>query len=470
MNAKTILQFSVGPIGAGLLSLITLPFIAWFFTVEDVGRMTMLQVVLGLAVSLFSLSMHQAYVREYHEEKDKAALLKISMMPGLILLILTTLLVLILPFSISYLLFGIDSILLTFLLFVGIFTTYLINFLAHVIRMQERGLAFSATQIAPKLFLLILISFIMLLNITAEFKVLMLMNTVAAVLSLFIFSWLTKDTLSVAVKKTIDVKLLRRMLTFSLPLVAGGIAYWGLTTMDRLFLRSLSGFEELGIYALATALASAVAVINSIFSSLWHPTLYKWVKEGVDNNKMQRVIENVVLAVAFIWSLVGLLSFILPVFLPSNYLGVEYLVVGCIAMPLFYLISEPTGAGIGITRRSSYIFIASVVALLVNAVMNYLLIPDYGASGATIASVIAFFVFFTIKTESSAMLWFSFPRFKIYIVVISYMIATIVMVLSKANIGNFYIVWIVLFLSALTLYYKRLCEAICLIKAYLIKD
>ena len=63
----------------------------------------------------------------------------------------------------------------------GLLASFFINFLAHVIRMQERGLAFSITQISPKLFLLILISLIMLFDLKAEFYTLMLMNTLAII-------------------------------------------------------------------------------------------------------------------------------------------------------------------------------------------------------------------------------------------------------------------------------------------------
>ena len=466
MNVRTVLQFSIGPIGAAILSLITLPFVAWFFSVEDVGRLTMLQVVLGLTVSLFSLAMHQAYVREYHEEEDKPALLKLSIIPGLILLVLISLLTLVLPFSISTILFGIDSKLLTFLLFVGIFASFFINFLAHVIRMQERGLAFSATKLAPKILLLILISLIMLLNLTAEFKVLMLMNTLSVVFSLFIFAWLTRESWVKAITKSIDTILLTKMLRFSLPLVAGGIAYWGLTTMDRFFLRELSGFEELGVYALAAALAGAVSVLTSIFSSLWHPILYKWAKKSVDENKVQSVIENMVLLVALIWSLAGLFSFIIPFFLPPEYLAIEYLIVACVSMPLFYLLSETTGVGIGVTRLSNYSMLASICALLVNAVLNYLFIPTYGASGAALASVVAFFVFFIIKTEASSRIWCSLPRWKIYITCIAYTLATILMVITKATIVNYYLIWLVLLTSTCFLFFTRLKKSANFLKCY----
>ena len=469
MNPKKVIHFSIGPIGAAALGLITLPFVAWFFSVEDVGRLTMLQVVLGLSVSLFSLAMHQAYVREYNEEYDKHALFKTAVVPGLLLITLVSIVLLILPLSMSNLLFGIESGLLTFLLLVGIFSSFFINFLAHVVRMQERGLAFSATQIAPKAFLLVLIGVILLLNLSAEFKWLMLMNTLAVFASLMIFAVLTRDTWLPALSSNINNALLKQMLLFSLPLVAGGLAYWGLTTMDRFFLRALSGFEELGVYAISVALAGAVAVISTIFSNLWHPVVYKWVKEGVEPKRVQTVIENMLIVVALIWSLVGLLSWILPYFLPPEYQAIEYLIVACVAMPLFYMLSETTVVGIGITRRTSFAMIASICAFIANLVLNYLLIPDYGAAGAALATLISFFVFFVIRTESSALLWHSLPRVKVYFLVVLYMVATSIMVLTKANLDYFYYVWLVLMVLTLSLYKARLLESIKYLKTYLYK-
>lgn len=462
-----MVHFSIGPIGAAALGLITLPFVAWFFSVEDVGRLTMLQVVLGLSVSLFSLAMQQAYVREYNEEIDKQALFKTSVAPGIAVLSTSIAIILILPFSVSNTLFGIESEFLTFLLILAIFFSFLISFLAHVVRMQEKGLVFSTTQIAPKLFLLIFISLILLLNLKAEFETLMLMNTLALTVSLIIFASLTRDTWKPAISKTINKKLLKRMLRFSLPLVVGGMAYWGLTTMDRIFLRTLVGFEELGVYALTISLANAVSLISTVFSNLWHPIVYRWVKNGVDPEKVQRVIENILLLVATIWSFVGIFSWTLSYFLPVDYEAVEYLLVACVAMPLFYILSETTVVGIGITRLTNFAMIASMVAFLVNAVLNYIFIPSYGASGAALATVVSFFVFFAIRTESSSWVWFSLPRLKIYFVLILYMLATTVMVLTQARIDYFNVVWFMLVILTIILFYSRLSESVNYVKNYL---
>ena len=138
-------------------------------------------------------------------------------------------------------------------------------------------------------------------------------------------------------------------------------------------------------------------------------------------------------------------------------------------MPLFYLLSEVTGVGIGITRRTNFSMLASFIAFAVNATLNYLLIPYYGASGAALASIVAFFTFFTVKTESSAYLWNAIPRVKIYILMIGYVAATSIMVITKANEPALMWIWVLLLILSCVLFSKRLAETYCYLKNYLMK-
>ena len=55
MNKKIILRYAVGPIGASILGFITLPIITWFYSVEDVGRVSMLQVFTSFTILFFCL-------------------------------------------------------------------------------------------------------------------------------------------------------------------------------------------------------------------------------------------------------------------------------------------------------------------------------------------------------------------------------------------------------------------------------
>lgn len=155
-------------------------------------------------------------------------------------------------------------------------------------------------------------------------------------------------------------------------------------------------------------------VFQAIFSTVWVPIVYKWAATEVDPAKIKNVVDYVTLAVIVIWSLAGMFSWLVPYILPPEYVQMQYILLAAMAYPLLYTLSEATGVGIGIKRKTMYSLLAAMVALAINAVGNWLLIPSYGAAGAAMASGIAFFVFFAIRTEASSKLWVSFARIKMY--------------------------------------------------------
>lgn len=414
LNAKKILSFSIGPIGAALLGVVTLPLLAWFFPVEDVGRFAMLQVAISLSVFLFCMGMDQAYVREYCEVSDKPSLFKTVIHPSFLMMIFLLITISLIPLSLSQILFGYDSVVLSSLLILSVILFYNSRFLGLILRMQERGLAYSIGQITPKVVFLGVIMAVVSLDSGASFEVIMIANTFSIVIFFVVLGWLTRAEWSQSFKSKVDRAKQRKMLRYAIPLVGSGLAFWSLTTLDKIFLRSWSSFEELGVFSIAATLAGVALVLQSIFSTIWPPVIFKWASEGVNLLKFKNLMDYISLVVILIWSLVGGLSWFITFLLPAEYSNVQYIILAVIAYPLLYTMSEVMGVGIAIKRRTIFFLVASLIALLINVVMNWVLIPKYGASGAAIATAISFFVFFSIRTEFSAHVWESFERFRIY--------------------------------------------------------
>ena len=244
MDAKKVLAFSIGPISGAVLGLITLPIIAWYFSPEDIGRLTMLTVTISFSLLLFSLGLDQAYVREFHEVKDKPSLLKGVFLPGFILLTFSLVLLLLIPISISKILFDIESSLLSTLIICGILLSFISRFLSLILRMQERGLAFSMSQLLPKLFFLLLILSFLLFNVPSVFENLLIANILSLFAVFIIFVWNTRTEWMSAMKSLIDKSKQKQMINYALPLIGSGLAFWGLTAIDKFFLRSLSSLSE----------------------------------------------------------------------------------------------------------------------------------------------------------------------------------------------------------------------------------
>lgn len=471
MNIKKIGSFALGPILGAFLGFVTLPLIAWLFPKEDIGRFSMYQAVLGFGVMLFSLAMHQAYVREYHEISNKGLLLKLTALPGVILFALTGLILFFLPLRLSQWVFDISSLKLDLLVIIGLFFSFLINILTHVLRMQERGIAFSIAEVMPRISYLLFVVAVVIFFHGRSFEDLVLSNIVALSVTLVALIYLVRMDVREALLAGYDKKRMKEMLAFSLPLVVGSLAYWALTTMDRFFLRALSGFDELALYAVTVSIASVAAVLSTIFSNLWHPLVYRWVSEGIRIEKVQAVIDYTFLGVLAVWSLAGAFSWVISFLLPGEYAKIQYLIVACIAMPLMYMLSEATVIGVGITRRSLFSMLASVMALLANLILNFLLIPKLGAAGAAIASALSFAIFFIIRTEASCYVWKSIRRGGIYVLLFFYFMLTLVFALQgiKSTLTAS-ILWVALFLLSSLIYHERVMCAISFAKGKVKKN
>ena len=142
-----LLSFAFGPLSAALLELLSVPLMAWVCTPADVGRLNVLQIALSFALLLFVLGLDQAYVREFHEAPDRAQLLRACFAPGFGCLLVLVGISAFFAAPLAQWLYDTPNpwwywaTLLIFLL------GYIARFLSLILRMQERGWAFSASQV-----------------------------------------------------------------------------------------------------------------------------------------------------------------------------------------------------------------------------------------------------------------------------------------------------------------------------------
>lgn len=415
MRLRKIIAFALGPIGGATLGFITLPLITWYFTQEDIGRLAMLNVAISFSTLLFSLGLDQAYVREFHETKSRPELLKTTIMPGLFLLLIVIIGLLYSSSFLSFWLFSIDSQLLSILIALVVLSTFISRFLSLILRMNEQGLAYSLSQLLPKLLLIIIIGGYVFLSIDKNITNLVIANVSASLFVFFIYGWNTRKEWIQAMHESISYTYFKKLFSYGLPLIFGGLAFWGLTATDKILLKELSSFEQLGLYSVSVSFAAAASVFQSIFTTIWAPMVYKWAANDDGIEKICKVNRYVLLVVIILFCLAGLFSWLVTLILPSNYSEVQWVLISCLGLPLLYMLSETTVVGIGITRRTGFSMVAAFLALSVNLIGNWWLIPVWGAAGAAVSTCISFWVFLVLRTEFSVYVWKPIPRISLYI-------------------------------------------------------
>ena len=465
MNIRSIIGFAVGPIFSMGLGLIYLPILTWFFSIEDIGRLSLLQVVTSLSTLLFCLGLDQSYVREYHEIKNKSHLFKHTFLPGLLGLLGIIIFVILNDISSSELIFEVQDNRLNHLVLICILCTFVSRFFSLILRMKERGLLFSIGLLLPKITLLTVLFIYFVSETKLDLFALILAHSIALLLTCLYFSWHNKRELLEVFSKTIDMVLLKRLFKFGMPLVLGGMAFWGLTAIDKIFLKNLSSFNQLGIYSVAVSFAALGSVLQSIFSTIWAPTVYKLNAEKLDPDFLNQTCRYTICIVILVFSLVGLLSWIIPLFLPDEYQNIQYIVCACLGYPLLYSLSEVTVVGIGIARKSHLSMLATVIACFVNILGNYLLIPHFGAAGAAASTCFSFFVMFILRTEFAIYCWEPLPRKTLYPYTICAVIGAILSSIFAHEITNYLIIfWSILLVVTLLKFINEIKDGIAFAK------
>ena len=420
MKKSKILAYTIGPVGSALLGFISLPLIAWFFPMDAVGKISMFQAVASLCTLLFCLGLDQAYVREYHECKNLPQLLKLTLIPGLLLLLLSSVTLFLLdPVLTSLLIFEEKNTNLSVMTLICFIAIYISRFLSLVLRMQERALAYSMSQVLPKLLFILFVLSGILLSMDADLQRLLMAYTLSFITVFLIYLWNTRRDWRPALAEPVTPSALKPLLLFALPLVIGSLASWGLNVADKIFLRYLSNFNELGLYSVAVSLSSVATLFAGVFNTIWAPQVYKWISQGnVDVKKIDTISEHLLAAIFFAVVLCGAFSWIVPYMLPASYGSIKHLLPVCFMAPLLYTLSETTAVGISIARKTVFAMFASVLAMLFNIAGNYLLVPIYGAAGAVSSTLAAFMLFYVLRTEFSKRLWRKMPTKKTYLIIL----------------------------------------------------
>lgn len=461
MKRSKIIGFAVGPVGAAVLGAVSLPVSTWMFGAADIGRIAMLQTVTSLAIILFGLGLDQSYLREFHHAKDGKGLFHLVIAPGLALLGTASLAVLLVaPGWLANSIFGANNAVLAYIVVLTLLSAFCSRYFSLILRMEERGLAFSMSQLLPKLIFLVVLLIVYLAGPQRAFVQLLSAHVFGVVAATLIFAWNTRRTWAPLgqARRGNDFDL-ASLLRYGSPLMVAGLAFWGLEALDKVSLRFLSSFVELGNYSVAVGIASVAGTLSVLFTTIWIPTAYRWAAEADCASRIEAVAHKLVAMGSALICLAGAATWTLQFLLPPAYSAVQYLVCVCMAPPVLYAAAEVTGIGAGIVRKSLPVMLSAMLACAINGAGNLLLIPLLGARGAAISTALAFFALFVLRTEISIRQWATLRRAKLYLPMAGVTLLAILFALSGQRFPKVWMaLWNVCFITFLVVYRTTFTE------------
>lgn len=423
---KRSLLFFVGPIVSAAIGFITTPIITYFIAPEEYANVNVYQMVQSIIGVIVYLGFDQAYVRYFNKEENKPKLWVNAVAIPLILGLIVSLVIWIYrPFFANYTLGDKEQFIPILLLCIAIPLMILERFILLWYRMRERALFYSIANIMLKAVVLSLTVLFLLLYERSYYSAIYGSVVGQGIYDLFLIIISISQEKHLTVRD-ISITEIKKLAKYGLPLAPVDAISMLLNSADRIAIKQFSSATELGLYGVALRITGIVAILKACITSFWAPLSFRWKAENRENSAYERVIN----LVSFAMIAVCLLSYTIKPFIfwifGNGYNDAQYIFPFLMFYPVFYTIGEILIAGIMFNNKGKYITYFSALSLGIDLILNFFLVPDFGAKGAALATALANLCYFWGILFYSRKLWFRFSCYKLVISIFVLVVAAIV--------------------------------------------
>jgi O-antigen/teichoic acid export membrane protein len=411
---KQFAGFGLGPIAGMFISFLTVPVTTRLLLPEEFGKTSLFTLVTSIFSIIAFLGLDQSYVRFYNiKDYSKQKILFNSFTIPFLITILLGIVSISFMHPISIWMYGSYEPVLMLLFFPFLIFTLIERYAFLSIRMQLKGTLYSTLTIFTQ-FLSFILLIILLLFYGKSFRSIILSSYISMFIRSFIVLWLTRHDWKFS-KVLYDKNLQTDMLKFALPLIPATIISWLLHSFDKIAIRQWSTYEELGLYAAAYKFVSLVAVFQVIFTTSWVPIAYKWFEEKKDKRYFDLITNVVTVIMSLIYVFIVISRDIVYLFLGEAYRNSSSVFIFLLFMPVMYTISEAATIGISLMKKTVYSLYATIVSAVINLILNYLLVPTMGATGAAIGTCASYIAFFWLRVIFACKVWYKISLSSNYI-------------------------------------------------------
>ena len=219
---------------------------------------------------------------------------------------------------------------------------------------------------------------------------LLLANTIAnTITALYIFYKLNFG--KYFSKKSKDSKLMNEMIRYSVPLVPNTLSWIIINLSDRLIINTCMGSDANGVYSIANKFPNILYTVYGFFSTAWKESAARIIKE--DNktayyNSIYHDLRRFLFAVVL--CLIAVMPFVFPILVSGNSYNEAYIHIPLLVLATYYTnLSNFYGGIFAAFKNTKIMGNTTIVAAIINIVINIALIKYIGLYAAVLSTFIA---------------------------------------------------------------------------------
>ena len=192
-----------------------------------------------------------------------------------------------------------------------------------------------------------------------------------------------------------DFNVIKEGLKYSLPLIPSQLCSWITLLSDKLVVGAFKGFAETGVYSIGYSLAQMVAVFSGAIFLAYKPIMYEGFSED-DKTGGEKVGHFLpIYYFVCLWIVVGISVLgreAIAILTESSYHG-AFVFVPIVALAyLFQSWYRPFNEILNFYKKTVLVAVGSIIQGAANLLLNILLVPKFGAMGASWATLVSLFL------------------------------------------------------------------------------
>ena len=195
-----------------------------------------------------------------------------------------------------------------------------------------------------------------------------------------------------------DKKLLKDIVKYSVPLIPNMISWWIVSASDRTIISAVIGVAQNGIYSAANKFSGIFSTLYSVFNLTWTESASININSEDRDEFFSKIFDFIV---RFFGSLclgtIAVMPFVFGILVNEKFAESYYQIPILILGSVFNILVSFLGSVYVAKKLTKEIAKTSIIAAIINIVVNVALINQIGLYAASISTVIAYFAMFIYR-------------------------------------------------------------------------
>ena len=195
-----------------------------------------------------------------------------------------------------------------------------------------------------------------------------------------------------------DEKLLKDIVKYSVPLIPNMISWWIVSASDRTIISAVIGVAQNGIYSAANKFSGIFSTLYSVFNLTWTESASININSEDRDEFFSKIFDFIV---RFFGSLclgtIAVMPFVFGILVNEKFAESYYQIPILILGSVFNILVSFLGSVYVAKKLTKEIAKTSIIAAIINIVVNITLINQIGLYAASISTVIAYFAMFIYR-------------------------------------------------------------------------